>query len=224
MILPRRPMTPRIHGTSEATERGSVKRMISWTAPIGSAYSSEPSENTTSCREVVSDMSFTQIGESAKRLSACEFFDRRRSDDRGGAEGMYRLRLPAGGKAYDEACAATVQRWRERDAALMALGDRLHDRQAEPRGARTVAVGAEEPLEHLVAQLVRDAGAVVLDREHHVAVVALHAGLDRGARVRVAQRVLHQVQDEPVKFVLHALDLQAGRGGDRDVVIAGHGL
>ena len=48
MILPRRPMTPRIHGTSEATERGSVKRMISCTVPMGSAYSSLPSEKTTS--------------------------------------------------------------------------------------------------------------------------------------------------------------------------------
>ena len=57
MILPRRPMTPRIHGTSEATERGSVKRMISWTDPIGRAYSSLPIENTTSCWEVMSDMS-----------------------------------------------------------------------------------------------------------------------------------------------------------------------
>ncbi len=49
MILPRRPMTPRTHGTSETTERGSVKRMISWTVEMGSAYSSLPSEKTTSC-------------------------------------------------------------------------------------------------------------------------------------------------------------------------------
>jgi len=48
MIFPRRPMTPRIHGTSDATERGSLNRMISWTAPMGSAYSSLPSEKTTS--------------------------------------------------------------------------------------------------------------------------------------------------------------------------------
>ncbi len=48
MILPRRPITPRIQGTSDATERGSLKRMISCTAPIGSAYSSLPSEKTTS--------------------------------------------------------------------------------------------------------------------------------------------------------------------------------
>ena len=42
MILPRRPMTPRIQAASEATVRGSVKRMISCTEPIGSAYSSAP--------------------------------------------------------------------------------------------------------------------------------------------------------------------------------------
>ena len=52
-------MTPRIHGTSDVTVRGSVNRMISWTAPIGSAYSSLPSENTTSCCEVISDMSLS---------------------------------------------------------------------------------------------------------------------------------------------------------------------
>src|SRR3954451_1591968 len=120
MILPRRPITPRIHGTSEATERGSVKRMISWTAPMGSAYSSEPSEKTTSCWEVVSDMSFTQIGGSAKRLSGCELFDRRRSDDRGGAEGMLRLRLPLSGKAHHEPCAPPVERRLERDLPVMA--------------------------------------------------------------------------------------------------------
>jgi hypothetical protein len=57
MILPRRPITPRIQATSEATERGSVKRMISWTAAMGSAYSSLPSEKTTSCCEEDSDKS-----------------------------------------------------------------------------------------------------------------------------------------------------------------------
>ena len=62
MILPRRPMTPRIQAASEATARGSVKRMISWTEAIGSAYSSPPSENTTSCCEVMSDMAPREIG------------------------------------------------------------------------------------------------------------------------------------------------------------------
>ena len=35
MILPRRPMTPRIQSASEATARGSVKRMISCTCADG---------------------------------------------------------------------------------------------------------------------------------------------------------------------------------------------
>ena len=66
MILPRRPMTPRIHGTSDATERGSVKRMTSCTAPMGSAYSSLPSEKTTSWCEVVSGMAGLPGGRSAR--------------------------------------------------------------------------------------------------------------------------------------------------------------
>jgi hypothetical protein len=40
----------------EATAR------ISWTEPIGSAYFSLPSEKTTSCCEVVSDMSPREFG------------------------------------------------------------------------------------------------------------------------------------------------------------------
>ena len=103
---------------------------------------------------------------------------------------------------------------------LVALGDRLHDRQAEPRGARTVAVGAEEALEDLLLQLGRDPRPVVLDRQHDLAVAALDRGLDRGAGIGVAERVLHQVQHEPVQLVLHAVDLDAGRGRDRDLVVA----
>ena len=48
--------------------------------------------------------------------------------------------------------------------------------------------------------------------------------LDRRARVGVAQRVLHQVQHEPVQLVLHALDLGALDRGDRDLVVAGDRL
>src|SRR3954451_5985101 len=47
-------MTPRTLGSDEATDRGSVNRMISWTWVMGSAYSSSPSEKTTSWRERVS--------------------------------------------------------------------------------------------------------------------------------------------------------------------------
>ncbi len=50
----------------EATERGSEKRMISWTEPIGRAYSSDPRLKTTSCWEVVSDMSLCAIGQTGR--------------------------------------------------------------------------------------------------------------------------------------------------------------
>ena len=67
-------------------------------------------------------------------------------------------------------------------------------------------------------------GPVVLDGEHDVAVDALHLRLDRRARVRVPERVLHQVEDQPVQLVARAVDDHARRGGDRDLVVAGHGL
>src|SRR3954469_14618556 len=127
-------------------------------------------------------------------------------------------------EAHDEACSAAVERWLERDRAVVALRHRLDDAQAEPARARAVAVGAEEALEDLVVELGRDARAVVLDREHDVAVAALDARLHRRARIGVAERVLHQVQDEPAELVLHAEDLGPGRGRDRDLVIAGDGL
>src|ERR1700712_2325001 len=47
-------MTPRTLGSDDDTVRGSVKRMISWTCVMGSAYSSSPREKTTSWRERVS--------------------------------------------------------------------------------------------------------------------------------------------------------------------------
>src|SRR3954464_11758775 len=109
MIFPRRPMTPRIQCASEATKRGSVKRMISCTAPIGRAYSSFPSEKTTSCWEVISDMSLPH------------------RPSRRGALGVR-------GKAHDEARAAAVERRLQADVALVALRHRAHDREPESRG------------------------------------------------------------------------------------------
>ena len=44
--------------------------------------------------------------------------------------------------------------------------------------------------------------------------------LDRGPGVGVAQRVLHQVEHEPVQLVLHAFDLGARGRRDRDLVVA----
>ena len=71
-------------------------------------------------------------------------------------------------------------------AAAVGLRDRAHDREAEAARAAAVARAADEALEDPVAQLGRDARAVVLDDEHDLAVAALHGRLDRRARVRVA--------------------------------------
>ena len=67
-------------------------------------------------------------------------------------------------------------------------------------------------------------GPVVLDREHDVAVGALDRRLHGRAGVGVAQRVLHQVEHEPVQLVLHAVDLGALDRVDRDLVVARHRL
>src|SRR3954470_19272174 len=172
MILPRRPMTPWIHGASEAIERGSVKRMISCTAPMGRAYSSLPSEKTTSCWEVKSDMSVRTSAERPVILSD----------------------LVGRGKAHDEARAAAVQRRLERDAAVVRVRHGADDRQTEAGGAGAVALAAEEALEDLLVQLERDARAVVLHGEDDLAVDPLDARLHGGPGVGVAQRVLHQVE------------------------------
>src|SRR4051812_10048403 len=111
MILPRRPITPWIHGTSEAIERGSVKRMISCTAPMGRAYSSVPSEKTTSCCEVKSDMSLRTSAERPCFLN-----------------GSVR-----GGEAHDEARAAAVERRFERHPAAVGFRHGLDDREPQAR-------------------------------------------------------------------------------------------
>jgi hypothetical protein len=43
------------HPLHEPNRRATSSIVISWTAPMGGAYSSTPSEKTTSCCEVVSD-------------------------------------------------------------------------------------------------------------------------------------------------------------------------
>ena len=50
--------------------------------------------------------------------------------------------------------------------------------------------------------------------EDDLAVAPLHRRLDRGAGVGVAQRVLEQVEREPVQLVARALDLGARDGRD----------
>ena len=53
---------------------------------------------------------------------------------------------------------------------------------------------------------------------------ALDLRLDRRAGVGVAQRVLHQVEDQPVQLVARAFDDHPRRRGDGDLVVARHGL
>src|SRR4051794_1678757 len=103
----------------------------------------------------------------------------------------FALASVTGRKPDHEAGPASVQRRLERDLSAVRVGDRAHDGETEAGGARTVARAAEEALEDLLVQLGRDPRAVILHGEHHLAVAALHAGLHRGARIGVAQGVLH---------------------------------
>src|SRR5215218_4768855 len=107
-----------------------------------------------------------------------------------GLIGALGIRGPARRQAHHEPRAAAVERRLEADGAVVGLRDRADDREAQTARSPAVAGAAEEALEDLVTQLVGDPGAVVLDREHDDAVDALDLGLDRRARVGVAQRVL----------------------------------
>ena len=208
MILPRRPMTPRIQAASDATERGSVKRMISCTAPIGSAYSSPPSENTTSCWEVSVGHVHPGHRPRGRDLSGRSGGIRRGSVATvrsAGNRTTKRAPRPSSGGS-----SATLP-WCE-------LGHRAHDREPEaarvrcgrPRRGRS----ARRPCR---CSSGRDARPVVLDREHDLAVAALDRGLDGRARVGVAQRVLHQVEHEPVQLVARALDLRRRGGAETEI-------
>ena len=134
-------------------------------------------------------------------------------------------RRPCARQPDDEARAAAVQRRLE--LARCRRGSRPP--RARSRGRARIEplrspCAAEEALEDLLAQLVRDARPVVLDREHHLAVAALDGRLDRRAGIGVPQRVLHQVQHQPVQLVAHAVDPRAGRRRDGDLVAAGDRL
>src|SRR5689334_15383754 len=81
-------------------------------------------------------------------------------------------------------------------------GDRLHDREAEPRSAgiaRAAAVEAVEAIEYRRTLRDRDAGAVVVDHEAQPAVARLHPELDDavcgGVRDRVAQEVAQRLRE-----------------------------
>ena len=103
----------------------------------------------------------------------------------------------------------------------MGLGDRADDRQPQPRAAATVAAAADEPLEHAPAQLGRDPGAVVLDDQHGVVGVDERRRPHVGSRRGVAQRVLDQVEHQPVEVVSGAVH-DRGVGVDGQHVVLGH--
>ena len=102
----------------------------------------------------------------------------------------------------------------------MRLGDGPDDRQAEARRAAAVAVAAHEALEHVGAQVGRDAGAVVLDREDDLAVARADRRVDPRPGRRVADGVLHEVERHPVQLVAGAVD-DRGLGVDGEVMVVG---
>ena len=106
-----------------------------------------------------------------------------------------------------------------RDGRAVRVGDRVDDRQAKAGAARAgVAAAAHEALEHATLELGRDAGTVVLDHERGPAVADPGGGADVRARWGVAERVLEQVEDQPVQVVADALDHRR-LGIERDLVI-----
>ncbi len=104
----------------------------------------------------------------------------------------------------------------------MGLRHRPDDREPEAERAAAVARAAHEALEDAVAQVGVDARPVVLDGDDRAAVLALHAGADRGARRRVADGVLHEVQHEAVQLVASTLDHHVA-GVDVQLVAVGDG-
>ncbi len=95
----------------------------------------------------------------------------------------------------------------------MRVGDRVDDRQAEAGAARAgVATAAHEALEHAPLELGGDARTVVLDHERGPAVADPGGGADVRARWRVAERVVEQVEDQPVQVVAGARRSIAGSG------------
>src|SRR3954471_21240468 len=95
------------------------------------------------------------------------------------ASWAFGVRGAARRQPHHEPRSAAVERGLEADGAVVGLRDRADDREAEAARSAAVARAAEEALEDLVAQVLRDTRAVVLDREHDGAVDALHLRLDR---------------------------------------------
>ena len=95
-----------------------------------------------------------------------------------------RRRTARRGSRDDEARAAVRgASARARTLAAVGLGDRADDRRGRGRTSRRGRPAADEALEHPLAQLGRDAGAVVLDDEHDVVAAPASTGrADRACR------------------------------------------
>jgi hypothetical protein len=87
------------------------------------------------------------------------------------------------------------------------LGHGANDRETQTEGATAVAGAADKTLEQGLAQVLGHAGAIVLDDQQSLAVIAEAGGnADLGASGGVAQRVLEQVDREAVELVACAED------------------
>src|SRR6185436_11308700 len=105
---------------------------------------------------------------------------------------------------HDEAGAAAVA-LRQLDRAPVRLRDRAHDGEAEAAAASGVALAADEAFEQPVTQLGGNAGPVVLDLQKRAVLrPQLHAYARPGRGVN--ERVLDQVEREPVQVVGRAVD------------------
>ena len=92
----------------------------------------------------------------------------------------------------------------------MLLRDRTDYRESEA-GARPGnpvrrILAPDEAVEDRRLQIIRDSDAVVCDLEEYGGSVGSRSDPDRATPRRVAYRVVHQVQDEPVQIVGNAVE------------------
>src|SRR5256714_1570197 len=119
-------------------------------------------------------------------------------------------------QAHREDAAEPRARTVGRHRAPMQLGERPHQRQADPEAAlRAVqrALALDEQAEDLRQHVAGDADALVLDPEHGIVALARRPHADGAA----GRRVLHRVADEVQDDLLHA----HGVGIDADVLELG---
>ncbi len=88
----------------------------------------------------------------------------------------------------------------------MTLRHGLDDRQPQAERAAAVAGAAHEALEQGGDELGGNAGTFVLHDERRPPLARVGADADAGAGRGVAQRVLDQVDREPVQLVARGLD------------------